>query len=257
MPTVEAEGATLYYEVYGDGPGLVLAHGSGGNALSWYQQIPHFERSHRVVVIEHRGFGRSRCDDDARDPHLFPADLAAVLDDAGVERAALVCQSMGGWTGLPFAVAHPERTAALVLCGTPGGVLTDGIVRDMELVPAKAAKRTVAGMTLALDFPERDPARTRLYEQIAALNPPDAIAVFGAVLARTRIEPAALADYRVPTLLLVGSDDAFFSVESLRGVADAIPGADFRVCEGCGHSPYFESPDTFNAWVAAFLAEHR
>ena len=119
MPTIEREGAALYYETHGSGPAVVFVHGSGGSALSWWQQIPHFAKRHRVVAFDHRGFGRSTCRTRSLDPRHFADDLAAILDAAGVARAALVCQSMGGWTGLPFALAHPERTAALVLAGRP------------------------------------------------------------------------------------------------------------------------------------------
>ena len=60
--------------------------------------------------------------------HL-PGDLLALLDAEEIERTALVCQSMGGWAGLPIAIAHPERLRCLVLCGTPGGLWTD-VVHD-------------------------------------------------------------------------------------------------------------------------------
>jgi pimeloyl-ACP methyl ester carboxylesterase len=59
----------------------------------------------------------------------------------------------------------------------------------------------------------------------------------------------------VPTLLLVGSEDAFFSVEGMREVAQAIPGACLRVVRGAGHSPYFETPEVFAGLLDAFLQE--
>jgi pimeloyl-ACP methyl ester carboxylesterase len=58
MPYVERAQAKLYYETYGDGPALVLAHGAGGNTLVWWQQVPHFARAHRVVAFDHRGLAR-------------------------------------------------------------------------------------------------------------------------------------------------------------------------------------------------------
>jgi pimeloyl-ACP methyl ester carboxylesterase len=255
MPTVERDGATLYYEAHGDGPGLAFVHGSGGNSLSWWQQVPHFASRFRVVVFDHRGFGRSRCAADALDPKHFPADLAAILDAAGVERAALVCQSMGGWTGLPFALAHPERAAALVLAGTPGGVATPQIQRDAAGVPQRIAERGFLGMALAQDFPKRAPERAFLYERIAALNPPETLPAILPKLAALRIDPDALAHFAVPTLLAVGTEDAFFSVAGLREVAAAIPRARLHVFPGVGHSAYFEEPAAFDGIVDAFLEE--
>jgi 3-oxoadipate enol-lactonase len=259
MPTIERDGATLYYEEHGtpgDGrPAVVFVHGSGGSALSWWQQLPVFAVKHRVVAFDHRGFGRSTCAADALDPRCFAADLAAILDAAHIERAALVCQSMGGWTGLAFALAHPERTAAIVLAGTPGGVATPAIQRDAAGVPQRMAERGFLGMALARDFIRYDPMRSFLYERIGSLNPASTIPTVLPKLAGMRIEAAQLAAFRVPTLVLVGTDDAFFSVDGLREVAAAIPGARFTVMQGAGHSAYFEQPERFNPLVEAFFEE--
>lgn len=62
MAFVDARGARIYYECHGEGPALVFAHGRGGNAASWCQQVPRFVRDYRVLVFDHRGFGRSRCE---------------------------------------------------------------------------------------------------------------------------------------------------------------------------------------------------
>ena len=255
MPTIEREGATLYYEMHGTGPAVVFVHGSGGSALSWWQQIPHFAARHRVVAFDHRGFGRSTCPPEALDPCHFADDLAAILDAAGVACAALVCQSMGGWTGLPFALAHPQRTAALVLAGTPGGVVTERIQRDSAEVPQRAAERGFLGMALARAFLERDPARAFLYERIGSLNPPATLGIVLPKLVAQRVDPALLVAFRVPTLLVVGTEDSFFSVEGLREVAAAIPGARLQVLSGAGHSAYFEEPDVFNRLVESFFEE--
>lgn len=251
---IEVAGGTLHWESHGAGPPLVLVHGSGGSALSWWQQVPRYARRHRVISYDVFGFGRSAGDPAARHPQRLPGDLAAVLDAAGVARAALVCQSLGGWTGLPFALAHPERTAALVLSGSPGGLVTPGIARDLAGLPERMARRPgLAGMALAEDYPAREPALTFLYEQIGARNPSDVIAAYGAGLAEVAIAPERLAGYAVPTLLVAGEHDAFFSPPALAEVAAAIPGARIRILPGAGHSPYWETPEAFDAEVLRFL----
>jgi pimeloyl-ACP methyl ester carboxylesterase len=110
------------------------------------------------VAFDHRGFGRSTCAPEAIDPRHFASDLEAILDAAGVRRAALVCQSMGGWTGLPFAIAHPERSAALVLAGTR---VACGRIRE---TPSVQARRQLGflGMALARAFLERPDAQLPL-----------------------------------------------------------------------------------------------
>ena len=62
--------------------------------------------------------------------------------------------------------------------------------------------------------------------------------------------------YRVPTLVIAGSKDVLFAPETLREVADVIPGAEFVQFDGAGHSTYFEQPDRFNATVEEFIEKH-
>ena len=61
MPTIEANGAALYYEDHGssDSTALVLAHGMGGNHAIWFKQLPALTPRYRVVSFDHRGFGNS------------------------------------------------------------------------------------------------------------------------------------------------------------------------------------------------------
>lgn len=262
MPLVERPHATLHYESYGDGPALVLAHGAGGNTLVWWQQVPAFADRYRVVTFDHRGFGRSRCEAGHEQARYFADDLAAVLDHAGVGRCALVCQSMGGWTGLHFTLARPERVAALVLSGTPAGIATPRVMTALLAIGSAAAAMGELSApawnqphpALAADIFARDPARGFLYAQLAALNPPGGLARLA--LHEMSIEPARLAGYAVPSLLLGGSGDLLFAPEVLQEVAATLPGARFHEIAGAGHSPYFEAPQAFNAALAAFLAAH-
>src|SRR5262245_56855635 len=106
MPYLTRPERELYYEIHGEGPWLVFAHGAGGNHLSWWQQVPVFSTRYRCLVFDQRGWGRSTGD---ADPTAFPADLTALLDHVGAERATLVGQSMGGWTVLGCALQNPAR----------------------------------------------------------------------------------------------------------------------------------------------------
>jgi len=259
MPIVARAGATLYYEVHGEGPPLVLAHGAGGNTLVWWQQVPYFACRWRVLTFDHRGFGRSTCAPDAAAARHFADDLAALLDAAGIERAALVCQSMGGWTGLQFALAQPRRVAALVLSGTPAGVVTPGSSRALAALATAAS--TAAALqapgwnephpALAADIFQRDPARGFLYAQLAALNPPGGLARLA--LHELAVVPSRLAGWSIPTLLVGGAADRLFAPAALREVAAALPGARFAELPTAGHSPYFEAPAEFNRIVDEFL----
>src|SRR5688572_13565664 len=124
MPFVPINDIDLYYETHGSGPALVFAHGGGGSHLSWWQQVPVFAQHYTVITFDHRSFGQSRDLPDGPGPTAFVQDLTALLDHLQIAKAAVAGQSMGGWTVCGFAAAHPERTSALILCDTTGGIET-------------------------------------------------------------------------------------------------------------------------------------
>jgi alpha-beta hydrolase superfamily lysophospholipase len=74
MPFVSSSGARLYYEAHGAGPAIVFGHGLSAHTLFFYQQVPYFARSYRVIVFDHRGFGRSACRGKVS-PEYFVEDL--------------------------------------------------------------------------------------------------------------------------------------------------------------------------------------
>jgi 3-oxoadipate enol-lactonase len=253
MPHVKSHDASIYYEVHGEGPPLVLAHGAGGNAQIWWQQVPYFASRHRVVTFDHRCFGRSACAPESFKPEFFADDLIAILDALEIDRISLVCQSMGGWTGLRMALHHPERLSALVLCGTPGGIVTDQIIAAAQRITKDAVEGGIKGnAALALGFQEREPGLSFLYDQIGAHNTGFSPELLGQ-LANALIEPDELKSYATPTLVISGEEDALFPTDAIREIAGLIPGAELQTIPESGHSPYYEVPEIFNQMVDEFL----
>jgi 3-oxoadipate enol-lactonase len=121
MPYASLNGIDLYYEEHGKGFPLVLAHGAGGNHLSWWQQVPEYARRHRVITFDHRGWGLS-IDSDDRGPAAFIEDLRLLLDHLEIEQAVLIGQSMGGLTSLGVALERPARVRGLVMANTFAGM---------------------------------------------------------------------------------------------------------------------------------------
>jgi len=244
----------IYYETYGDGFPVVFAHGAGGNAAIWWQQIPHFSAGYKVIAFDHRGFARSPCPPEAFDAGAFTDDLRAILDREGIETAALVCQSMGGWTGLPMALESPERVTALVMSHTPGGIRNDEIdeIRQSagDLTPLPSPFDHWA---LAPDFYEKNVNAANLYNQISLFNTElDMDRLRRALF--TPFDLTRLDSFTTPTLFITANGDRVFPARMIQKVAALVPGAQCKVLGDAGHSSYFESPDEFNSAVDEFLS---
>lgn len=254
MPTVNTNGAEIYYEVHGDGPAVAFAHGRGGNAASWWQQVPRFSTDYKVIVFDHRIFGRSKCAPEDFDRSLFDSDFLAILEAEGIEKSAIVCQSMGGWTGLRTATYHPERVSCLILSNTPGGMQIPSVQTALENSRKRFAEQGVGRAAVAPDFPVRNPDGAYLYRQIGSLNinlPED---LRGSNPGG--VEPSDMTDYAIPTLMITSEHDALFTPDLIREVSGYIPGSEVVELPTAGHSPYFETPEAFNNTIAEFLAQH-
>lgn len=114
---VPVEGGTLYYDVRGSGPPVVLLHAGDMDLTMWDPQVGTLARSFRVIRFDARGHGRSTA---PRGPYSTVEDLRSLLDHLGVERAHLVGISMGAGVALNFATTHPERVRSLALVSTSG-----------------------------------------------------------------------------------------------------------------------------------------
>ncbi|MGH7123308.1 MAG: alpha/beta fold hydrolase, partial [Stellaceae bacterium] len=135
--------AAIYYEAVGSGPALMFAHGLGGNHMSWWQQVAHFADQFTCVSFAHRGFTPSRVEPGGAGVEAYADDLEALVDHMGFETIALVCQSMGGWTGIEFAFRWPERVRALVLASTSGRI-DFGTIEGPELAQIRAWEKESA-----------------------------------------------------------------------------------------------------------------
>src|SRR2546430_1781955 len=107
MPFADLDGFQMYYESHGEGEPIVFAHGADANHLTWWQQVPFFCERYRCILFDHRGFGRSLDGESNPGSTAQCADLGALMDCLGIERASFVAQSMGGRTCMGFAAAFP------------------------------------------------------------------------------------------------------------------------------------------------------
>ncbi len=253
------EDGLLYYEVIGTGPVVVFAHGLGGNHRSWWRQVPFFAQRYTCVTFGHRGFAPSRDATGCPRPQRYADDLRTLLDHLGVARAAIVAQSMGGWTAMEFALCAPRRVASLVLCGTtgtlhhPGFTTLDKSGADPQ-VRAMVARgvHPAAGERMAFE----QPGLHRLYVAIDELSGRWSRAAVRQSLDTMRVRTVdELQVIRCPVLAVVGQEDVVCPPGNVARVSEGLLHADVSIVADAGHSVYFERPATFNELVQTFLAD--
>jgi len=250
VPYLASGRSRLFYEDVGEGPPVILAHGVGGNHASWFNQVPRFSKARRVIVIDHRAFGKSE-DIEEIGASGYVDDLERLMDELRVERAVLVAQSMGGSTCAAYACRRPERVAGLVLADTLAGADLPA-PHDAELAALNAANDGLsqAERVLGPKIRAEDPERTFLYLQIAGFNSVSRKTLKGRM---PRYAPADLAGIGAPILFLAGEHDVLCPPRLMKIAHEQVPGSRFEVIAGAGHSAYFEDPPAFNRLVLGFL----
>lgn len=244
---VKTVGAEIYYQTHGEGPAVVLAHGIGGNHAIWYRQIDALARSNRVILFDHRGFGLSR-DLDGRGRDAFVEDLVALLDQLGVQKAALIGQSMGAGTCIGFAHQAPERVAALAICDSLHGMTENAAVKAiMDAARTKTAALDQVDRVLGAVAP-RDLAM--LYRQIASFNAVDRHNLTGRFTARPATD---LAGKGYPILFLCGTEDVIFPIEAVRLVQEEVASSFLVEVNDVGHSAFLEASVQFNDTILSLL----
>jgi pimeloyl-ACP methyl ester carboxylesterase len=122
MPVTDGSGVPIHYDLAGSGPPLVLLHGFVGDSTSWRHAgyVDVLASQFTLVLVDGRGRGRSG---KPHDPAMYAtqhlaADVLAVLDDLGADRAGFWGHSLGGRVGLLLAIRHPDRLRALIVGAT-------------------------------------------------------------------------------------------------------------------------------------------
>jgi pimeloyl-ACP methyl ester carboxylesterase len=257
----------LAFEVAGSGPAVLLIHAGIADRTMWEPQWERWRDDHTLVRYDQRGFGESA---DPDGPYALHEDAAAVLDAAGIERAALVGASMGGGAAIDLALARPERVSALVTVGsTPSGwkhdpsltSLFDAVDAAYEGDGVDAANELE--LRIWIDGPSREPAqidpalRARVGEMNrAALLREDARERRGANPEPVGLEPPALprlGEIAAPTLVLIGELDQPSVNAGAAALADGVPGAGSATISGASHLPSLERPEEFDQVVRPFF----
>ena len=248
MPKLDRDGVGIFYEDRGNGPAILLTHGYGATSRMWEPQTRALADRFRLIVWDIRGHGAT---DSPEDPGQYSedasiADMAAILDACGVERAVIGGLSLGGYLSLAFHVRHPERVHALMLFDTgPGYRSPYGREQWNALAERYARGLEAKGLASLGSSAEVRDAQHRSARGLA-------LAARGILAQRGPHVIDSLPHIRVPTLVLWGENDAAF-VKPGEYMAAKIPGARRVVVPGAGHAANLDQPEAFNAAVADFV----
>lgn len=239
---------------------LLFLHGVGGSGAAWDRQLPYFAaRGHRARAWNQPGYGGAS----AVEPYDLEHVAAALAREIGDEPSVLVGHSMGGFIAQEAYARFPERVRALVLCftsasfGGSGGDFARQFIaaRIGPLDEGKTMAEVAARVIPAMRGQRSDPQGVALAESLMGSVPPETYRK-AVKLLTTFDRRAQLADVRVPTLILAGSDDRVAPASVMERMAQKIPGAEYVLLEGCGHLGPMDQPDRFNEALAGFLERH-
>ncbi|WP_037675028.1 alpha/beta fold hydrolase [Streptomyces griseus] len=236
---------------------LVLVHGHPFDHTMWNPQIEAFHGERRVIAPDLRGYGASPVVPGIALLSDFTQDIAALLDDLGVETFVLAGLSMGGQIAMDCYWQFGDRVRGLLLADTfPAPETPEG----------KAARNAMADRLLREGM--RGYADEVLEKMVAPYADPAVKAHVHRMMTATPAEGAAAAlrgraerpDYRgllsrvtVPALVVVGADDEFTPVSDAEAMHAALPDSELRVIDGSAHMPNLERPEDFNEVLRAFL----
>ncbi len=256
--TLRMNAGTIYYEVQGKGPAIVLLHGGFGDCRMWNGQFDALAENHQVVRYDQPGFGQSSKPEAAYSPVSV---LLLLLDHLGIHKAYLIGNSMGGTLAIDFTLLHPDRIAGIVVVGSgPDGYPIPKEDQDkMNAVFSTAAQKGLpAAVELWLTNPMVAVAMSNAgTKELLSKMVNDNSSIF---LMRfwpiEKMEPPGmrrLQEIKTPTLIIVGEKDTPLIRELAGAAASGISGAKQIVIQDADHLPQMERPAEFNKAVLDFL----
>ncbi|HEY0838918.1 MAG TPA: alpha/beta fold hydrolase [Vulgatibacter sp.] len=261
MPAIRLEGRTLKYEdTGGDGPAVLLLHGFPLSSAMWAPQLEALGDRFRLIAPDLPGFGGS---DPPPDPGAwrigdYAGAASALLDSLGLESAAVVGHSMGGYVAFSLLRRHARRVGALVLEDTrPGADSRDVFAsreeqqHEVRTSGIEALKQRLLQKLLA---PKNlgDPVLERTVLSLMDHPASGYLAALEAMKHRPDSTPE-LSRIEVPTLVVVGAEDVLTPPSVARAMHAAIPGARLAELPSAGHLSNLEEPAAFNEALASFL----
>ena len=246
MPYVSNDGVRIHYHVEGEGPPLVLHHGTSQSLEDWYSYgyVQGLKGDYQLVLVDHRGHGRSGKPHDSKSYGLDKSvsDIVAILDDLNIPRAHYFGYSMGGSLAFGVAKYAPDRFHSLIIgAGHP-------YERSMEAAREllrRGIEEFLAPFESAMAEPIEPKVKARLLSN-------DVEALIALTKDRPNLEEL-LPTMTVPCLMYVGERDPLFS--DVERAARQLPNGTFFSLPGLGHYEGYAKSELVLPQVKKFLAE--
>lgn len=264
--SVDVNGIATNYQDEGEGPVILLLHGSGPGVTAyanWRFLIPRLSQAFRVIAPDLLGFGYTEsAPGQVYDVDTWVQHISGFLDTVGVERCSIVGNSFGGAMALHLAARYPERCESLVLMGSAGGPfeLTPGLDLAWGYRPSLETMRellerfSVNKKELVSD----DLVRSRYLVSLR----PETCEAYESMFPAPRqrwIDALALSETQLgqitcETLLIHGSEDQIIPLEASERLRDLLPHAELHILPESGHWVQADRPDDFFDLVFDFLS---
>ena len=232
-------GIQMYYAVFGSGDPILLIHGGLGHADIWASQVAEMSKTHKVIVADSRGHGRSTRTEEPYGYDLMASDYVALLDFLKVDKTALVGWSDGGIIGIDIAMTHPERLTRLY--AQAANVTVDGVD------PGVATNQTFGGYIKRMGEDYKKMSKT-----------PDQYDAFVTQISHMwETQPnwskEQLAKITTPTAIVAGDHDEAIKREHTEYMASVIPGAKLIILPNASHFAMLQAPDEYTKSALEFI----
>lgn len=267
-----ADRTCLYVEETGKGDAIIFAHEFGGDWRSWRSQVAHFGDRFRCIRYCARGFLPSDVPGEVGcyGQDISTGDLLAIADALELSRFHLVGLSMGSFTSLLFALAHPQRLISLTLAGCSSGPTEEAqrtryredLSTEIALLDERRGDGAVRWFSDALAYrrmPEKQPFTWAAYcDNLRAQSVAGARNTLSTLhWNRPSIfeREDALRQLRIPALLVFGDEDHNLIEPTNEFLASTLPNSKIRKLERTGHLVNIEEPEIFNCILEQHLME--
>lgn len=236
---------------------IIFLHGVGSDKSVWAPQLDHFGKSRRAVAFDYPGYGESEFVEDAsRDD--YAAAILAAMDALAIERAHVCGLSLGGVVAIAMHAEEADRCASLIIADSfavhpDGRGIHDRSVAASQTMSMRELAEARTGLLLGSAATPR--LRAEVIDTMGAIDPAAYRLGAAAVWLADQRERAAAIE--VPTLILVGEEDAITPRPLSEELNRLIAGSRLERIAGAGHLANAEQPNAFNRAIESFLAEQR